>query len=111
MCSSDRIEKFGGSFFWEMKCHPMCPFMIARVCVDDETLGSALYSSGELVGATHGRRQIFKLAFQFVGVGAFYPIIFSLVSLGGRFVNGTSTYLVIFQTPCVSEYDSVGSTG
>ena len=22
-CSSDRIEKFGGSFFWEMKCHPV----------------------------------------------------------------------------------------
>jgi hypothetical protein len=59
-CSSEWIEKFGGSFFWEMKCHPMCPFMIARVRVDDKTLGSVLYSGGELVGATHGRRQIFK---------------------------------------------------
>jgi hypothetical protein len=28
---------------------------IARVCVDDEIMGSALYSGGELVGATHGR--------------------------------------------------------
>jgi hypothetical protein len=41
------------------------------VCVDYETLGSALYSGGELVGATHGPRQIFKIAFQFVAVGAF----------------------------------------
>jgi hypothetical protein len=55
-CSSERIEKFGGSLFWEMKCHPLCPFSIARVRVDDETLGSALYSAGELVCATHGRR-------------------------------------------------------
>ena len=54
-CSSERIKKFGGSFFWEMKCHPVCPFSIVRV--DDETLGSVLYSGGELVGATHGRRQ------------------------------------------------------
>jgi hypothetical protein len=45
-----------------MKCHPVCPFSIARVRVDDETLGSALYSGGELVGATHGRQQIFKIA-------------------------------------------------
>jgi hypothetical protein len=37
-----------------MKCHPVCPFSIARVCVDDEIMGSALYSGGELVGATHG---------------------------------------------------------
>ena len=50
-CSSERIEIFGGSFFWEMKCHPVCPFSIARVRVDDEILGSALYSGGELVGA------------------------------------------------------------
>jgi hypothetical protein len=27
-CSSERIDKFGGSFFWEMKCHPVCPFSI-----------------------------------------------------------------------------------
>jgi hypothetical protein len=54
-----------------MKCHPVCPFSIARVRVDDETLDSALYSGGELVGATHGRRQIFKITFQFVAVGAF----------------------------------------
>jgi hypothetical protein len=52
---SERIEKFGGCF-WEMKCHPVCPFSIARVRVEDETLDSALYSGGELVGATHGRR-------------------------------------------------------
>ena len=58
-CSSEGIEKFGGFFFWEMKCHPLCPFSIARVRVDDETLGSVLYSGGELVGATHGRRHIF----------------------------------------------------
>ena len=63
---------------------------------------------GELVGATHGRRQIFKVAFQFVAVGTFYPIIFSLASLGERFVDGTSTYLVIFQIPRVSEYESAG---
>ena len=62
--SSERIKKFDGSFFWEMKCHPVFPFSIARVRVDDETLGSALYSGGELVGATHGRRQIFKVASQ-----------------------------------------------
>ena len=29
-CSSERIEKFGEFFFWEMKCHPVCPFSIAR---------------------------------------------------------------------------------
>jgi hypothetical protein len=29
-CSSARIEKFGEFFFWEMKCHPACPFSIAR---------------------------------------------------------------------------------
>jgi hypothetical protein len=46
-CSCDRIEKFAGSFFWEMKCHPVCPFSIARVRVDDETLDSVLYSDGE----------------------------------------------------------------
>jgi hypothetical protein len=79
-CSSERIEKFGGYFFWEMKCRPVCPFSITRVRVDDETLGSALYSDGELIGATHGRWQIFKVAFQFVAVGAFYPIVFSLAS-------------------------------
>jgi hypothetical protein len=94
-----------------MECHAVCPFSIARVCVDDETLGSALYSGGELVGATHGRRQIFKVAFQFVAVGTFYPIVFSLASLGERFVDGSSTYLMIFQTPCVSKYESAGSTG
>ena len=55
----------------EMKCHPVCPFSITRIRVDDETLGSALYSGGELVDATHGRRQIFKIAFQFVAEGAF----------------------------------------
>ena len=76
------------------------------MCVDDETMGSALYLGGELVGATHGRRQIFKIAFQFVVVG-----VFSLASLGGRFIDGTFTYLVIFQTPRVSEYESAGSTG
>ena len=70
-CSSERIEKFGGSFFWELKCHPVCPFSIARVRVYDKALGSVLYSGGELVGATHGRRQIFKIAFQFVAVSAF----------------------------------------
>ena len=59
-----------GSFFWEMKCHPVCPFSIARVRVDDETLGSALNSGGESVGASNGRRQIFKIAFQFVAVCA-----------------------------------------
>jgi hypothetical protein len=69
-CSSERIEKFGGSFFWKMKCHPVCPFSIARVRVDDETLGSALNSGGESVGASNGRRQIFKIAFQFVAVCA-----------------------------------------
>ena len=63
-----------------------------------------------MVGATHGRRQIFKVAFQFVAVGTFYPIVFSLASLGERFVDGTSTY-VIFQIPRVSEYESAGSTG
>jgi hypothetical protein len=94
-----------------MKCHPVCPFSIARVRIDDETLCSALYSGGELVGATHGRWQIFKVAFQFVAVGTFYPIVFFLASLGERFVDGTSTYLVIFQTPRVSEYESAGSTG
>jgi hypothetical protein len=52
-CWSIRIEKIGGSFFWEMKCHPVCPFSIARVRVDDETLGSVLYSGGELVGAAY----------------------------------------------------------
>jgi hypothetical protein len=62
-CSSERIEKFGGSFFWERKCHPVCSFSIARVLVDDEALGSVLYSGGELVGATHGRRLIFKVEF------------------------------------------------
>jgi hypothetical protein len=41
--------RFGGSF-WEMKRHPVCPFSIARVRVDDEALGSVLYSGGELVG-------------------------------------------------------------
>jgi hypothetical protein len=45
------------------------------------------------------------------GVGTFYPIVFSLASLGERFVDETSTYLVIFQTPRVSEYESTGSTG
>jgi hypothetical protein len=35
----------------------VCPFSIARVRVDDEALGSVLYSGGELVGAPHGRRQ------------------------------------------------------
>jgi hypothetical protein len=40
-----------------MKCHPVCPFSIARVRVDDETLGSALNSGGESVGASNGRRQ------------------------------------------------------
>ena len=60
-CSSERIETFGGSFFWEMKCRPVCPFSITRVRVDDGTMGSVLYSGGELVGATHGRRQIFKV--------------------------------------------------
>ena len=100
-CSSERIQKFGRSFFWEMKCHPVCPFSIVRV--DDETLGSVLYSGGELVGATHGRRQIFKVAFYFVIACAFYPIVFSLASLGGMFVNETSTYLVIFQIPRMSE--------
>jgi hypothetical protein len=45
-----------------MKCHPLCPFSIARGCVDDETLGSVLYTGGEFFGATHGRRQIFKVA-------------------------------------------------
>jgi hypothetical protein len=55
------MEKFGGTFLWEMKCHPVCRFSIARVRVDDETLGSVLYSGGEFVGATHGRRQIFKV--------------------------------------------------
>ena len=79
--------------------------------VDDETLDSALSSGGELVSATHGRRQIFKVAFQFAAVGAFYLIIFSLASLGERFVDGTSTYLGIFQTPCVSEYEFAVSTG
>jgi hypothetical protein len=74
-----------------MKCHPLCPSSIARVRVDDETLGSALYSGGESIGATHGRRQIFKVAFQFVAVGTVYPIVFSLASLGERFVDGTST--------------------
>jgi hypothetical protein len=74
-----------------MKCHPVCPFSNARVRVDDETLGSAHYSGGESIGATHGRQQIFKIAFQFVAVGAFYPIVFSLASLGERFVDGTST--------------------
>jgi hypothetical protein len=44
------------------KCHPVCPFSIARVRVDDETLGSVLYSGGELVIATHGRWQIFNVA-------------------------------------------------
>jgi hypothetical protein len=34
-----------------MKYHPVCPFSIARVRVDDETLGLALYSGRELVGA------------------------------------------------------------
>jgi hypothetical protein len=62
-CSSERIETFGGSLFWEMKCHPVCLFTIARVRVDDETLSSVLYSGGELVGVTHGLRQIFKVAF------------------------------------------------
>ena len=94
-----------------MKCHPVCPFSITRVGVDDETLGSALYSDGELIDATHGRWQIFKVSFQFVVVGAFYPIVFSLASLDGRFVDGTSTSLVIFQAPRVSEYESAGSTG
>ena len=42
-CSSERIEQFGGSFFWEMKYHPVCPFSIAIVRVDHKTLGSALY--------------------------------------------------------------------
>jgi hypothetical protein len=55
-CSSERIKKIGGSFCWEMKCHPVCPFSIARGRVDDETMGSFLYSDGELVGSTHGRR-------------------------------------------------------
>ena len=49
--------------------------------VDDETLGSAIYSGGELVGATHGRRKIFKVTFQFVEVGTVYPNDFSLASL------------------------------
>ena len=62
-CSSERIEKFGGFSFWEMKCYPVCPFSIARVRVDDETLDSVLYSNGELVGATHGSWQICKVAF------------------------------------------------
>jgi hypothetical protein len=62
-------------------------------------------SGGELVGATHGRRQIFKVAFQFVAVGTFYPIVFSLASLGERFVNGTSTYLVIFQTTAPTHWE------
>ena len=61
-----------------MKCHPVWSFSIARDRVDDETLGSALSSGGEFVGATHGHRQIFKVAFQFVAVGAFYIIIFSI---------------------------------
>jgi hypothetical protein len=39
------------------------------------------------------------------------PIVFSLASLGGRFVDGTSTYQVIYQTPRVSEYECGGSTG
>jgi hypothetical protein len=38
---------------------------------------------------------IFKVSFQFVAVGTFYPIVFSLASLTERFVDGTSTYLVI----------------
>ena len=59
----------------------LCPFSIARVRVDDETLGSAIYSGGELVGATHGRRKIFKVTFQFVEVGTVYPNDFSLASL------------------------------
>jgi hypothetical protein len=46
-----------------MKCHPVCPFSIARVRVEDETLGSVLYSGGVLVGATYDRGQIFKIAF------------------------------------------------
>ena len=61
--SSEQIEKLGGLFFWEMKCHPGRPFSIARVRVDDETLDSVLYSDGELVGATHGSWQICKVAF------------------------------------------------
>jgi hypothetical protein len=61
-----------------MKCHPVWSFSIARDRVVDEALGSALSSGGELVGATHGHRQIFKVAFQFVAVGAFYTIIFSI---------------------------------
>jgi hypothetical protein len=48
-CSFERIEKFGRSF-WEMKCHPVCPFSIARVRVDDETL------LGSLLGGRVGRR-------------------------------------------------------
>ena len=47
LCSSERIEKFGGTFLWEMKCHSVCPFSIARVRVDNETLCSALYSGRE----------------------------------------------------------------
>ena len=46
-----------GSFFWEMKCNPVCPFSIVRVRVDDETLGSVLYSDGELGGSTHGSQK------------------------------------------------------
>jgi hypothetical protein len=57
-CSSERVEKCGGSFFWKMKCHPVCSFSIAIVRVDEKTLGSVLYSGRELVGATHGSRQI-----------------------------------------------------
>jgi hypothetical protein len=46
-----------------MKYHPVYSFSIARVRVDDETLGSVLYSGGELFGTIHGCRQIFKIAF------------------------------------------------
>jgi hypothetical protein len=63
------LEDIVNAIFWEMKCHPVCPFSIARVRVYDKALGSVLYSGGELVGATHGRRQFFKVAFQFVAVG------------------------------------------
>jgi hypothetical protein len=35
-----------------MKCYPVCPFSIARVRVDDETLGSVLYSDRDLKPTT-----------------------------------------------------------
>ena len=63
-CSSKGVEKFRGVLRWKVERLPVNAISLATVRVDDETVRSVIHFGREVVGTTHGRRQVFEITFQ-----------------------------------------------